>query len=288
MNPALLQPHPNGQGDAKPGNPVHDDQYTSDFDSDPEDPSRQHPDGSKRPRLRLAHACDRCRRRKIRCDTKQPCAPCSASKTECTFNTPSRRVTKPKVPGNPKRPHSPGEDGSGDGGTRSYAGTSNSKALEERLAALEAMLGDVPPKVHNAYLSSLDARLGSGTGVGIKEGKGEGVGPAIEALSGSGLDEFGLHGAGGSAWANASGSASGMNASWGGLGSSSTLAPDWDGSNWLAGNIGSSGRPRGLRRKEDEGVEEMAKRMEGMSFFYEDEIGQAKWQGRSLLSLDIR
>jgi hypothetical protein len=37
-----------------------------------------------------------------------------------------------------------------------------------------------------------------------------------------------------------------------------------------------------VKKREEEGVNEMAKRMEGMSFFYEDEIGQAKWQGEYL------
>ena len=250
-----------------------------DNQDNPDNPDRQS-DGAKRPRLRLAHACDRCRKRKIRCDTQQPCGPCQATKNECTFHTPSRRVvtssSKPKDATfrtnstlGVKRPYSPPRAGL-------LAGVGHGQAnLEARLAALEAMLGDVPPKVHNAFLSSLDARLGSGTGVGIKEGKGEGVGVALEALSGSnafnpsssvGLDEFGL-GNSNRTWSNQ-----------GTMGASTTLAPDWNDWNSLASGSGWQDG-RGLGRKEDEGVNEMAKRMEGMSFFYEDEIGQAKWQG---------
>lgn len=150
--------------------------------------------------------------------------------------------------------------------------------LEARLAALEAMLGDVPPKVHNAFLSSLDARLGSGTGVGIKEGSGEGVGVAIEALSGSnaytGLEDF-LNGSS-SGWAKASNGINSLGTSLEGQG---TLMQDWSG---LSGIDGSwQGRRMLSKRKEEEGVNEMAQRMEGMSFFYQDEIGQAKWQGAS-------
>jgi hypothetical protein len=62
------------------------------------------------------------------------------------------------------------------------------------------------------------------------------------------------------------------------LGSSSTLAPGL--SNFP--DTAALGWGRKIeKRKEEEGVNEMAKRMEGMSFFYEDEIGQAKWQGVS-------
>lgn len=161
-------------------------------------------------------------------------------------------------------------------------GADGQSNLEARLAALEAMLGDVPPKVHNAFLSSLDARLGSGTGVGLKEGKGEGVGVALEALSGGNLAQslltnFGLEdnmtgSSGANSWQNtSSGSANAF------TGPSSTLAPDWNAYFANAMNQGQNGQKS--RNNADLGVNEMAKRMEGMSFFYEDEIGQAKWQG---------
>lgn len=209
---------------------------------------------AKRPRLRLAHACDRCRRRKIRCDTSLPCGPCSATRNECTFHTPSRRTSKPKgessaarssSTGGVKRPHSPIREQSG---------------LEARLAALESMLRDVPPNVHNAFLSSLDARLGGGVGVGLKEGGGnDGVGVAPEALTS--FDSTRQQ------W---TGSFADLTQ---GLGADEQS--QWDRLMGVALN-----RPR---RKEDQGVDAMAKQMEGMSFFYEDEIGQAKWQGMSAL-----
>lgn len=218
-----------------------------------EDDDERTPDGVKRPRLRLAHACDRCRKRKIRCDTQQPCGPCQATRNECTFNTPSRRVTKPKVgsenrssstSGGVKRPHSP------PGSARIAAlGGEGQANLEARLAALEAMLGDVPPKVHNAFLSSLDARLGSGGGVGISQGKGEGVGVALEALAGGDLTSL-----------------------------LSGLTEGKNGDGWEKQLAGMS---RGRSKGGEDLVESMAKKMEGMSFFYEDEIGQAKWQGKS-------
>jgi hypothetical protein len=269
MDPSLLQPSRQQSGaesedkvpqttqyhrDSTPD--IHDNH--TDYDSqDDENPSTSlGPDGAKRPRLRLAHACDRCRKRKIRCDTHHPCGPCQATKNECTFHTPSRRPPKPK--GSTDGPRS----SSTAGFKRPHSPVKDQTALEARLAALEAMLRDVPPNVHNAFLSTLDARLGSGTGVGMKEGKGEGVNVALEALMGNqwhGDTSNGL----------SSGSTLGQ----------ATLAPDWSGFSGMTG--GWAGGRSLTKKREEEGVNEMAKRMEGMSFFYEDEIGQAKWQGRS-------
>jgi hypothetical protein len=233
---------------------------------------------SKRPRLRLAHACDRCRKRKIRCDTQQPCGPCQATRNECTFNTPSRRVTKPKgstdrssSTSGIKRPHSP------PGSARIAAlGGEGQANLEARLAALEAMLGDVPPKVHNAFLSSLDARLGSGSGVGLNGGTGEGVGIALEALAGGDMSSLSsmLTGFSDGTWEKSgTGDTTPLaNSSGAGLGANSTLAPSW---NTGVGKWNATQRAVGI----DGGINDMAKKMERMSFFYEDEIGQAKWQG---------
>ncbi|ORY82885.1 fungal-specific transcription factor domain-domain-containing protein [Leucosporidium creatinivorum] len=48
--------------------------------------------GIPRDSLRIRHlrACDRCRRRKVKCEEEAPCARCRAAKTECTFNLSSR------------------------------------------------------------------------------------------------------------------------------------------------------------------------------------------------------
>lgn len=55
---------------------------------------------------------------------------------------------------------------------------------------------------------------------------------------------------------------------------SETLAPRWGSFSGSAGQRVAMGK-----RMEEEGIDAMAKKMEGMSFFYQDEIGQAKWQG---------
>ena len=242
----FAEPSPSGESHplAEDGQGTHDTSFEGDGDRMSMD---------KRPRLRLAHACDRCRKRKIRCDTEQPCGPCKATQNECTFNAPPRRIAKPKPPhglsgsrsgssSGFKRPH---DEGNGEK-------PSAQANLEARLAALEAMLGDIPPKVHNMALSTLDARLG---GVPLE--------PIVGQSSGGDMmDQTG---------------------SW----FTGNLAPST-----LAGYAASKGKQsgnvlelrsdfRGLRKTNGD-ISDVTKRMEGMSFFYEDEIGQAKWQGELL------
>ncbi|OXG10050.1 nuclear protein [Cryptococcus neoformans Tu401-1] len=252
-------PQPSSQSQSQPG------QDTSALDDN---------ESAKRPRLRLAHACDRCRRRKIRCDTQHPCTPCQQSNNVCTFETPSRRTVKSKgnservsSTGGVKRPHSPG---------RVFASLATGRGesqsnLEARLAALESMLRDVPPNVHNAFLSTLDARLGSGTGVGLKEGGGggEGVGVAVEALAGTSLANLNLPG---NLGYNMGGSELNAQRRLG----QNTLSSDWAATGGLSGWLNDAVLGK---KKEEAGMDELAKRLGGMSFFYEDEIGQAKWQG---------
>lgn len=133
------------------------------------------------------------------------------------------------------------------------------------------MLRDVPPNVHNAFLSTLDARLGSGTGVGLKEGGGggEGVGVAVEALAGTSLANLNLPG---NLGYNMGGSELNAQRRLG----PNTLSPDWAATGGLSGWLNDAVLGK---RKEEAGMDELAKRLGGMSFFYEDEIGQAKWQG---------
>lgn len=309
MDPSLIQPslQPTSTEDVKPIIPppstvdqahlpildVETEYDSHDLDSHDEDPNGENAD-PKRPRLRLAHACDRCRKRKIRCDTQLPCGPCQATKNECTFHTPSRRVVKPKSSlsdgrdrvasgsagnnGGVKRTHSMAGKSLGTSGGTGNGGQSQA-TLEARLATLEAMLRDVPPNVHNAFLSTLDARLGSGTGVGLKEGGTEGVGVSVEALaSGVGpsfsADHVNFDLSNNSPWTSTltpSSSSLGINPFRSRNGSNPTLSAGWSGptATWSR------------KSREEEGVNEMARRMEGLSFFYEDEIGQAKWQGQS-------
>ncbi|XP_044717535.1 fungal specific transcription factor domain-containing protein [Hirsutella rhossiliensis] len=46
-------------------------------------------------RRRVTRACDECRRKKIKCDGKQPCTHCSVYSYECTYDKPSNRRRNP-------------------------------------------------------------------------------------------------------------------------------------------------------------------------------------------------
>ncbi|KAI9147962.1 transcriptional activator Mut3p [Paramyrothecium foliicola] len=56
------------------------------------------PDAPSQPiqkRRRVTRACDECRRKKIKCDGKQPCTHCSVYSYECTYDKPSNRRRNP-------------------------------------------------------------------------------------------------------------------------------------------------------------------------------------------------
>ncbi|KAE8849858.1 hypothetical protein PTNB73_01134 [Pyrenophora teres f. teres] len=65
---------------------------TSEFgeeNSDPNDDQAPKPQPQKR--RRVTRACDECRRKKIKCDGKQPCTHCTVYSYECTYDQPSNR-----------------------------------------------------------------------------------------------------------------------------------------------------------------------------------------------------
>ncbi|KAL7789798.1 fungal-specific transcription factor domain-containing protein [Trichoderma ceciliae] len=64
-----------------------DDKMTGDADSAPSQPIQK--------RRRVTRACDECRRKKIKCDGKQPCTHCSVYSYECTYDKPSNRRRNP-------------------------------------------------------------------------------------------------------------------------------------------------------------------------------------------------
>ncbi|GHJ86001.1 hypothetical protein NliqN6_2403 [Naganishia liquefaciens] len=135
---------------------------------DPDDKTGGAEGSIKRPRLRLSQACDRCRRRKIRCDTQQPCGPCQATRNVCTFESPSKRMKKKKEDSDGKRAQKKAS-------TNNLRLAAEGSALpilntfEARLGSLEALLRDVPPDVHNALISRLDASLNVGPGESSSE-----------------------------------------------------------------------------------------------------------------------
>ncbi|KIV80308.1 hypothetical protein PV11_07819 [Exophiala sideris] len=97
--------------------------------SRPESPSDETPvdeNGDRVPaptqkRRRVTRACDECRRKKIKCDGKQPCTHCTVYSYECTYDQPSNRRRNPAP---------------------QYI-----EALEQRLQKAEAILRSVLPGV---------------------------------------------------------------------------------------------------------------------------------------------
>jgi Fungal Zn(2)-Cys(6) binuclear cluster domain len=84
-----------------------------------------HPEKSSRPvqkRRRITRACDECRKKKIKCDGKQPCTHCTVYSYECTYDQPSNRRRNPAP---------------------AYI-----EALESRLQKTEAILRTVLPEVN--------------------------------------------------------------------------------------------------------------------------------------------
>ncbi|KAJ9641594.1 Gypsy retrotransposon integrase-like protein 1 [Knufia peltigerae] len=72
-------------------------------DSQPDSPSADNNDdgdGTRPPapmqkRRRVTRACDECRRKKIKCDGKQPCTHCTVYSYDCTYDQPSNRRRNP-------------------------------------------------------------------------------------------------------------------------------------------------------------------------------------------------
>ncbi|KAK4085570.1 transcriptional regulator family: Fungal Specific TF [Trichoderma aggressivum f. europaeum] len=64
-----------------------DDDKAGDAESAPSQPIQK--------RRRVTRACDECRRKKIKCDGKQPCTHCSVYSYECTYDKPSNRRRNP-------------------------------------------------------------------------------------------------------------------------------------------------------------------------------------------------
>ena len=77
-------------------------------------------------------SCVNCRRRKVRCDRRYPCAPCSKNEAECVFPVSGRVPRRSRDLNNPASPaHKQAE-------------------LVGRLRRLEAMVGDLSSQVENS------------------------------------------------------------------------------------------------------------------------------------------
>ncbi|CAL1710383.1 unnamed protein product [Somion occarium] len=75
-------------------------------------------------RFKLSRACDRCRRRRIKCDEGHPCQSCLTSNSACTFEEPGKRT----------HPHK----------------SKRAATLEDRMHHLETLIQAIPPAVFAA------------------------------------------------------------------------------------------------------------------------------------------
>ncbi|KAG7095034.1 hypothetical protein E1B28_005825 [Marasmius oreades] len=78
----------------------------------------------KERRFKLSRACDRCRRRRIKCDEGHPCQACLAANSACTFEEPGKRT----------HPHK----------------SKRTATLEDRMHHLETLIQAIPPAVFAA------------------------------------------------------------------------------------------------------------------------------------------
>ncbi|THV00259.1 hypothetical protein K435DRAFT_657458 [Dendrothele bispora CBS 962.96] len=88
----------------------------------------------KERRFKLSRACDRCRRRRIKCDEGHPCQACLSANSACTFEEPGKRT----------HPHK----------------SKRTATLEDRMHHLETLIQAIPPAVFaagNPALNSLKA-----------------------------------------------------------------------------------------------------------------------------------
>ncbi|KAF9524900.1 fungal-specific transcription factor domain-containing protein [Crepidotus variabilis] len=93
---------------------------------DPETPGPSSTASSilKERRFKLSRACDRCRRRRIKCDEGHPCQACLTASSACTFEEPGKRT----------HPHK----------------SKRTATLEDRMHHLETLIKAIPPAVFAA------------------------------------------------------------------------------------------------------------------------------------------
>ncbi|KAG9009417.1 hypothetical protein FRB94_012074 [Tulasnella sp. JGI-2019a] len=100
-------------------------------------------------RFKLSRACDRCRRRRIKCDEGHPCNSCSNSNSECTFEEMGKKAVTHK---------------------------SKRSTLEERMQQIEALVNALPSGLFNGT-GPMDASPGSPHSVTASKGPPMGVPP---------------------------------------------------------------------------------------------------------------
>ncbi|KAL4063844.1 fungal-specific transcription factor domain-containing protein [Scleroderma yunnanense] len=89
---------------------------------------QEKPLASVQRRFKLSRACDRCRRRRIKCDEGHPCQACQTANSPCTFEEPGKR----------SHPHK----------------SKRTATLEDRMHQLETLIQAIPPSVFTTGLSA--------------------------------------------------------------------------------------------------------------------------------------
>ncbi|KAJ4391919.1 Gypsy retrotransposon integrase-like protein 1 [Gnomoniopsis smithogilvyi] len=106
MTDQEASPEPASGNDSIFGSEHPDDQQSADDSTGPNSVKAEHdeengsasnsnPSMPMQKRRRVTRACDECRRKKIKCDGKQPCTHCSVYSYECTYDKPSNRRRNP-------------------------------------------------------------------------------------------------------------------------------------------------------------------------------------------------
>ncbi|KAF8888507.1 fungal-specific transcription factor domain-containing protein [Mucidula mucida] len=83
-------------------------------------------------RFKLSRACDRCRRRRIKCDEGHPCQACITANSACTFEEPGKR----------SHPHK----------------SKRTTTLEDRMHHLETLIQAIPPAVFAAGTAAVNPK----------------------------------------------------------------------------------------------------------------------------------
>ncbi|EJD36897.1 hypothetical protein AURDEDRAFT_116989 [Auricularia subglabra TFB-10046 SS5] len=96
---------------------------------DGQSPLVEHPPPPKERRFKLSRACDRCRRRRIKCDEGHPCQSCLTANSSCTFDEPGKR----------SHPHK----------------SKRTATLEDRMQHLETLIQAIPANIFNPALAQL-------------------------------------------------------------------------------------------------------------------------------------
>ncbi|AAS53050.2 AER370Wp [Eremothecium gossypii ATCC 10895] len=95
-------------------------------------------------RRRVTRACDECRKKKVKCDSRHPCIHCTVYSYECTYNQPARRAGGGRGRGEGGTEAGAGED-VGAGGVCKKGPHSRVRYLQNKIAKFERVLGEVFP-----------------------------------------------------------------------------------------------------------------------------------------------